>query len=633
MAANLLWKRVRSLIESDGPVPWDPLAEAAAAANRQIEEALRLEPGSEAARRLQVRLARVARLYKLWRRAPELLELVRIDEPTPPGGAPTRSHGAWVLFSPKAMDGAKAVTAPSPEDARSHLVAAVAYSRRCTALVSTPEHARSELLQEAARALAHATAAVRAPQRTVGALRMLHSIVMFCQQYDLKEAAGGEDLPTLLDSVVSDLHDEASSSRNLSPTALSVVRTLVVRHHLYETGDLARGVALGEEYAVRLRARPDPAPQGDRTQRLLFAEDWVGFIGHLCLFDYYIKAKLLGAMAWDELVIAVLPHMRVANRALLDRWRPWIRIVSDRADLDRLRPGLQREIVGTTMHLDGREWYWAAACAEVQARWEQDGREPLLQLTNEDHERARPLLARLGMPPDRMHVCVHARESGYHKESGINSQAHRNADILSFVPAIRFLVDQGFTVIRMGDPTMRPLPPMDGVIDYCHHPARDPWLDIYLVASAQFFVGCTSGLVMVAHVFGTPTALSHFVPPCARPYTKRDVFLPRLYWSEQEGRVLSFEESLTPPLATTFYYDRIRSRGIRALDPTDDEIVALAAEIYERWRGTVSYTPDDDRRQARYNALNSRVPWFGSNGRVGREFLRSHADLLGPNSL
>ena len=128
---------------------------------------------------------------KLWRRTPELLELVRIDEPAPPPGAPTRSHGAWVLFSPKAMDGAKAVTAPSAEDARSHLVAAVAYSRRCTALVSMPEHSRAELLREAARALAHATAAARAPRHTVGALRMLHTIVTFCQQEPLERGGRG----------------------------------------------------------------------------------------------------------------------------------------------------------------------------------------------------------------------------------------------------------------------------------------------------------------------------------------------------------------------------------------------------------------------------------------------------------
>ena len=54
--------------------------------------------------------------------------------------------------------------------------------------------------------------------------------------------------------------------------------------------------------------------------------------------------------------------------------------------------------------------------------------------------------------------------------------------------------------------------------------------------------------------------------------------------------------------------------------------------MYKRWRGTVSYTPEDDRRQAHYDALNSRVPWFGSNGRVGREFLRSHVHLLGPTA-
>jgi putative glycosyltransferase (TIGR04372 family) len=630
LAAELLWKHARTFTRHDGSLALVPMAEAAAAAIRQVRAALCLQPTSARAERLAMRLCRMVGAYRLQRHVAELEDLAafeglaeRAGVSPAPGG-----DGAWVLYSPAAMGRSTPVLPTvSIEGARSHMVAAFAYLRRCQALALTPERSDPQLPEEAARAVMHAMAAASRSDRTLGALRMLHNVVAFCQQHDLSEAAGGGDLAALLDSVVSDLHAKAESSPDLPWHALCGIRTLVVRHSLYETGELEKGVALAEQYALRLRSLPDaPCKDADR-RRILFGDDWVGFIGHLCLFDYYIKAKILGAMCWDELIVSAQPHMRVANRALLDRWRPWVNVLSDPAQLDHLGPGVERETVGTTMRVDGREWYWAAACAEIQARWEREGHAPLLQLTESDHARARPLLSRLGLPPGRPYVCVHAREPGYHKERGIASQSHRNADIMSFVPTMQFLVDNGFTVIRMGDPTMRPLPPMEGVIDYCHHPARDPWLDVYLIASARFFVGCTSGLVMVAHVFGTPTALSHFVPPCARPYTNRDLFLPRLYWSEPEGRVLSIEESLTPPLATMFYYDRIRALGIRVIDPSADDIKQLATEMFERSQGA-AYTADDDQRQARYDALNQRVPWFGSNGRVGRDFLRARAALL-----
>lgn len=632
IAVQLVWRRIRSRVESKGPLDWTGLAADSAIAFRHIEAALTLDPDSALARAYAARLARWVRTYNLWRHDSALAGALAYDPPwSGPGDASAAPAGGdWVLY--KLADISQA--APALFDAqtgsgRHHLIAAIVYFRRCHELAYREHASREELESATAIALAHARAAAHQSDATLGVLRMLHTVIMFCQQHDLHaDASAGEDLGTTLDWLIRRMHEAAETAGDLSWDTMSSLRKLVVRHYLYDTGEMEKGVALAEQYARRLRVLPDAPSHDPEPPHRLFAEDWVGYIGHLCLFDYYIKAKLLGAMQWDRLSVVALSHMRVANRALLDRWRPWLDVVTDRQTLETIGSTAQREIVGMTMRIDGREWYWAAACADVQRRWECEGRGPLLQLSPADHERARPLLTRLGLPPGRPHVCVHARESGYHKESGTHSQAHRNADIMAFVPTMKYLVEQGYTVVRMGDPTMRPLPPIDGVIDYPHHPAREPWLDIYLVASASFFVGCTSGLVMVAHVFGTPTALSHFVPPCARPYTKDDLFLPRLYWSEREHRLLSFAEALTPPLATTFYYERVRGSGVTVLDPSDDDITELAKEMIERQRGTLVYSDAENARQARYDALNARVPWFGSNGRVGRAFLRAQAALL-----
>ncbi len=98
-------------------------------------------------------------------------------------------------------------------------------------------------------------------------------------------------------------------------------------------------------------------------------------------------------------------------------------------------------------------------------------------------------------------MTLHCREPGF-RADGL--QDLRNVEVASYLPAVRDLVERGYVVVRVGDPSMTPLPPMDGVFDYALSPLKSDDLDILLLGAARFHVGSSSGLSQVPLLFGTP---------------------------------------------------------------------------------------------------------------------------------
>lgn len=558
-----------------------------------------------------------------------------VEAKRPPSGAgalPRRSD--WIFYargqvSPAAAVALRAV-AKAPDDPAALLVAASLHMQWCMERLGAGHRIEdAETVKAALSTLRLARRlALLAPQEHQS-WQLVHNAAYAIQSYGLAPGLG-EAPSRIRQEAAGHLRALSEYGKPVSPDVLEVSRDVVVRHALYETGCIDNGLRDATMFKQRLASAGASAnpERPSSSRRLVFGEEWTGYMGHIGLLDCYIKGKMLGLMDWEELIVLVLPGKRIANRAFLDRWAPWVRIIERYEDVVQL--GLTtREPVGLSVSLGGQETYWGAAFAETQRRWEEERRSPLLILGPEDHLRAAPFLEQLGIPPGQPHICVHAREAGYHKEGSSASQTHRNADIMAFIPAIERLTRDGYAVVRMGDPSMRPFPAMPGVIDYCHHPARDPWLDVYLVASARFFLGCTSGLVMVAHVFGVPTAVSQFVPGCARPYTKNDLFIPKRYVHAETGTPLSFREALAPPVGSVFYYGRLQEMGIGVIDNTQEEITDLAEEMLEQIEGREIESDDVCSLRHAYDRMNALSPWFGLNGRISGRFLRRHADLMG----
>jgi hypothetical protein len=121
----------------------------------------------------------------------------------------------------------------------------------------------------------------------------------------------------------------------------------------------------------------------------------------------------------------------------------------------------------------------------VQKQWEAEARPPLLTRSPSDYEGGWNCLQDLGVPKNAWFVCLHVREDGFRRE-GITT--HRSADINTYSLAIESIVARGGWVIRMGDPTMKPLPPMKQAIDYARTDAKAiGWMFFFALPVVSFW--------------------------------------------------------------------------------------------------------------------------------------------------
>ena len=157
---------------------------------------------------------------------------------------------------------------------------------------------------------------------------------------------------------------------------------------------------------------------------------------------------------------------------------------------------------------------------------------------------------RMGLPDDAWYVCLHVRESGFHKDNMVE----RNATIANYVDAIREITARGGWVVRMGDPTMTRLPPMSKVIDYPFTASKSYAMDLYLISECHFYIGMQSGIYDVAMLFQRPmiiTNMASWLYPF--PHRSGDIGVLKHIFSRSRQRFLSVREWIAEPFNATSF--------------------------------------------------------------------------------
>lgn len=353
----------------------------------------------------------------------------------------------------------------------------------------------------------------------------------------------------------------------------------------------------------------------------------IGEIGQT--LDLHVKSRELG-LAPRYRAIVVAPRRRIVNRPYLGYWRPYVRIVSRGPLMPLLarlrwsdhvvdRPGTRR--------LDGSPWDRESAHVEVQAEWERQGRAPLLRLDDGHAARGAEAMRGLGLPQGTWFATLHVRAPGYLAETDDSHRWWRNADVTTYLQAVRAITERGGWVVRLGDPSMPPLPDLPQVIDYAHAEQRADWLDVYLTAAGRFMVGTTSGLAVVASTFGVPLVATNWLPFSSVPKSGVDIYQPKLYRRNDDGRLLTFAESLGPDLFDLHDGRKLQKLGLSVVENAPDEIEALVREMLDRVDGSLVYTEADDARQQRFRSLFRHLAG-GPVARAGRAFLERYEELL-----
>jgi putative glycosyltransferase (TIGR04372 family) len=267
------------------------------------------------------------------------------------------------------------------------------------------------------------------------------------------------------------------------------------------------------------------------------------------------------------------------------------------------------------------------AVIAVQRQWELEGRPPLLSLTAEDRRRGWDLLESLGVEREAWFACLHVREPGWLGETEQSEHRHSNADVDTYLAAVRLVTERRGWVIRMGDRSMKPLPPMERVLDYAHEPGRTDWMDVFLAAECRFFLGSTSGLFGLPYLFGRPSALANWCPMSDRPWSSRDLFIPKIHRPLGGGAPLPFAVGFAPALRHAAHISELISAGVEVVDSQPDEIVDLVREALDRDGDPDFYDERDLELRRRYDSL---ATFFesGVTSRPGRDFLRKYEELL-----
>ncbi len=360
-------------------------------------------------------------------------------------------------------------------------------------------------------------------------------------------------------------------------------------------------------------------------------------IGAMSFLDTYVKAYILGLRGQAKPILLVKGTQSVPNLHFLNYWREYVTVITDPTAVEKLLP-LARYLedpLGLGVICNENLMFHPSAAAMLYKQWEEEKRPPLLKLSQNDYERGWDRLETMGVPKGSWFVGLHVREAGFKDGEGIQD-LFRNADIGTYLLAVKSIVDRGGWVIRMGNPTMKRLPVMEHVIDYANSEFRSDWMDVFLCAESRFFINNSSGLGAVAATFGVPYVLTNFLPTCALLFSSQDLFIPKLCRSLESLQYMSFEGLMSPPVSTNVMQHQFDNMGIGVVENSPEEINDLITEMLDRLDGRLVYSAEDERLQERFKDLTAEkgtmygLEDFPINCRIGRGFLRKYVSLLPP---
>lgn len=273
----------------------------------------------------------------------------------------------------------------------------------------------------------------------------------------------------------------------------------------------------------------------------------------------------------------------------------------------------------------------------LQNEWELFNDVPLfLQFTDDEELQGKSLIKSMGIRDGGPFVSFHVRDSAYldtmHSyRSREEWEAHdyRDADVLTYVPAVQMLAEKGVTSVRLGQVVNNKLPDLGPkIIDYATHHRTD-FGDVYLCAKPKFYLTAGGGPLSIAWVFGVPAAYANLVPLWTKSPGKNDIFIPKKLWDIQSKRFLTFRETIESGIDQFQESYMYRDAKIEVVNNTAEEILALTQEMNDRIDGTWLDGNEDKVLQKRFSDIYH--PGHRSHGfpsRVGAEFLRQNKDLL-----
>ena len=261
---------------------------------------------------------------------------------------------------------------------------------------------------------------------------------------------------------------------------------------------------------------------------------------------------------------------------------------------------------------------------------------PHLKFNEEEERKGYIELKKMGIAQNAKFILFHSRSSGYLKTVYKNKSRdcyyhnYRDSDIDNFNRAVELLAERGYYVIRMGAAPEKALSLNSSyIIDYaCLY--RTEFMDIFLGAKCQFYIGDSCGINAIPYIFRNPVATTNMAPiETALTWGSKDLFIPKKHWLENEKRFMTFSEIFNSGAGRFVQTQKFEQAGISLIENSPEEVAVLAIEMDDRLKGTWKSTEEDEKLQERFWRLFPKSELHGEIfSRIGTEFLRQNQELL-----
>lgn len=342
----------------------------------------------------------------------------------------------------------------------------------------------------------------------------------------------------------------------------------------------------------------------------LLGYEWVTQIGHIGFLDHYLRVARLYRPRANFVLLA--PRHKVVNGSMLDHWREHFCIVESEPLVDDLLP--YQRMIGdqfiATRGIHSGVVPWSELAAQAQWQWAQEGRPPLIALSDEDRRHGLAELLREGVNPGDWYVSIHVREGGYYGDGQGTIAEHRSAHVDDYRLAMEEITKRGGWVIRLGDSSMTKLPPIPRVLDYAHSRIKSARMDVFLFATSRFVIGTTSGPTNAAQAFGTPMLVTNAVSNDSQPWTANTTFILKRIYDKRHGKYLGLSEIYHEPIRSALINNELLRRyGLEVHSNTAEEI---RAGTYEMLADKQSAFNADDKQQKYRTTLIATPYLFGA---------------------
>lgn len=211
---------------------------------------------------------------------------------------------------------------------------------------------------------------------------------------------------------------------------------------------------------------------------------------------------------------------------------------------------------------------------------------------------------RCGIDLRRPLVTIHARESGYKRgresqdKGNARNDSVRNASIERHFEAVDLLASRGYTVVRIGDASMRPVR-YRGLVDLATSAARTDLVELACLLHSDFLICGESGPQAVSYLTNTPIVTVNATDPVSSyPVRAGSLVVFKKIVSRRTGRTLTLDD-----LVSEEHLANLRNLREFSYFENSAREVTLAVEEMLRWI-------DGDRTESPAQAeFRRRVSW------------------------